>query len=109
MKDNYKRLIMANFLGFTITQDDGHRWINFDKTYSYSAEFIHEKSEEKGIWFKTTKVYGGVNEALDIIDMLLDKLGMVNLLEQFDEIVDIEWDIKYKSDSKLEERVGVIE
>ena len=108
MKDNYKRLVMANFLGFTITQDDGHRWINFDKTYSYSAEFINDKSEELGVWFKTTKVYGGVNEALDLIDILLDKLGMANLVSQFDERIDIKWDIKYKSDSNLEDRVGVI-
>lgn len=108
MKKNYKRLIMANFLGFTITNGDGHRWINFNKEVSNYSVGLYNESQSKGVWLLTSKVYGGLEEALDTIDVLLKKLNKNSLLEQFDTDVSIEYDIKHKSDTNLKERVGVL-
>lgn len=106
MKRNHKRLISANFLGFSIVNDDGHRWINFCSDYSNDAKELKELAEKENVWFSTTKVYGGVNEALDIIDILLKKIDKLSLEKYFNKFVDIEFDVKYCNEDNIKNRIG---
>ncbi len=76
--DTLKRILSLSCLGGSITSEDGHRWITWDVRDEYP---LAKKLRQ----IVRCKVYGGVLEALDMIDEGLADLGEQSLSEQYSE------------------------
>lgn len=85
-----KQLIMLSAMGITINIEDGHRWICFDENNDNYLE-LHTLLE-KNIH---TKVYGGIKEAILLMDNFFIKNNMPTLEKKFDEIIDPVYDVEY--------------
>ncbi len=78
-----KRLIAAMTYGIYIHMADGHRWIECgeDLDYPLAAEL-----QSHGVRVNN-KIYGGYDEALDVIDIALRSMDLPTLEQRFDAIV----------------------
>ncbi len=79
MSDLEKRLISAMAMGIRIEFQDGHRWIISEPTEYF--DFDNELCKH-GIKIND-KIYGGLIQALDIIDECLLKMDKETLLEMY--------------------------
>lgn len=70
-----KRLITAMNIGITIEHMDGHRWIQSHETEYFNFDLELSKN---GIALNN-KIYGTVEDALDIIDYCLMLMGKKKL------------------------------
>jgi len=71
INDLTKRMLAAMNLGVYLKPADGHIWIHADYDLEYGlAEIL--KSKKITI---NNKIYGGVLEALNVIDLALEKAG----------------------------------
>lgn len=86
----FKRLLMLNQMGVYLNGRDGHIWINQDENEEYPMKL--------DIVFLNTKIYGGIIEALDTIDLALETDGQPQLLERWE---------KYGKDVQFLGRGGV--
>lgn len=75
-----KRLIAAMCHGVYIDHRDGHRWIECDRDKEYN---LHEMLRREGVMLNN-KIYGGVDEALDVIDQALTSADFLSLEHDFD-------------------------
>lgn len=88
-----KRLVALSAHGIYITHGDGHRWIECQETdrgYSYDEEL-----RKNGI-LVNNKIYGGVIEAIDVVDKTMKEMYGYSLLEWYDDFINEEWDMLYK-------------
>lgn len=79
MTDLEKKLILLNRLGIWIEYADGHTWIRSEENYngwSYSSIL---KSHGVSV---NTKIYGGLEEALDVVDRSFELMGIKPLLSR---------------------------
>ena len=83
-------------LGITIQHADGHRWICSEETVN---DFNFEEELESKSLYYTTKIYGGVLEALDVVDIGLNLTGRSSLLDYYGSMFDEET-ITYESNYK---------
>ncbi len=90
-----KQLIMLSSMGITINIEDGHRWIMFDENNDFYCD-THDLLD-KNI---STKVYGGVKEAILRIDNFFIKNNMPTLEERFEKL-DPEYDIEYVDENEV--------
>ena len=74
-----KRLIVLSQLGIRIEHRDGHRWIEY--TPSDTFDFEHMLKMD-GILLNN-KIYGTLEDALNIIDRCLTRCNVKTLLENF--------------------------
>lgn len=81
MTDLEKRLVALSSLGIWIEHADGHRWIRSAETYNDFS--YHDLLESHGIAVNN-KIYGGVEEALDVVDRSLELVKAASLLTQFE-------------------------
>lgn len=86
---NYaKRLTAANAMGIYIQQQDGHRWIIFDRDSEMMPEQLAALLRQDYL-----KEYGSFNAALDTLDRWLNDAGLTNLLQRFEQNVDYNDDL----------------
>ena len=78
-----KRLLSLTRIGVCIDYESGHRWIMFVKGVDGDMTLLGEILERNNI-IPNCKIYGNVIDALNYIDVLLKKVGMESLEEQFD-------------------------
>lgn len=81
-----KRMMVLGQFNCWITQEDGHRWIEWDSD-AYRHNFVELVGGEGVV---SSKVYGGHLEALNRIDAILKARGDETLLEMYDED-DLPW------------------
>ena len=74
-----KRLIVLSNLGIRIEHKDGHRWIEDEATEYFHFDYILKKH---GILLNN-KIYGSLEDALDIIDHCLINMGKGSLEEMY--------------------------
>ena len=74
-----KRLVVANNLGIIITHADGHRWIESHKIGCFDFD---AKLKADGISLNN-KIYGSLEDALDIIDECLKMMCLLTLEDNF--------------------------
>lgn len=96
MSDLEKKLIILSYLGITIEHADGHRWIEYHETingFSFDKEL-----KEHGLLLNN-KIYGGVLQAINVIDRAIYYMWEMDLLEFYNKIflsqnygVEINWD-----------------
>ena len=79
-----KRLLVAQYHGIHIYQEDGHRWIVYDMDCKYPIKALVD-SINRGKSF-CIKEYGSFNSALNTIDDKLNFVGERTLLERFSDI-----------------------
>lgn len=75
-----KRLLVLMGRGVYLTSDSGHIWFEYDDTEDH---YFANLFRNKGLSLNS-KVYGGVLEALNIIDKALEAIGEPPLIEQWD-------------------------
>jgi len=82
--DTIKRLIALGALNAWVAHEDGHRWINTDEDeYRSRTRLSYLIGGAEKI---RSKVYGGVLEALDRVDLALEKNGERTLSQLYDEL-----------------------
>ena len=101
----FKRLLSANFIGFAVHAQDGHRWIEFDRNRNYQSLHIDREMKRVNAGLFTSKVYGGLDEALDTIDELLKLINHCDLMTYYENYIFKE-DIISNSGTNIKERVG---
>ena len=91
MTDLEKQLIVLSAFGIYITHQDGHRWIESAQleNYNYSEEL-----SKHGI-LVNNKIYGGVKEAIKVIDETWKMMYDRTLTDEFDSTYDVNDDIEY--------------
>lgn len=78
-----KKLIALSYLGIRIEHESGHRWI-----LSTDTDYFNFESVMRVTGVHVCKVYGGVEEALDQVDSVLEKTSERSLLAVFETLVD---------------------
>lgn len=82
MTDLEKRLIALSSLGIRIEHESGHRWIMSTPTEFFDFAFEVEHARQKGV-SHYSKIYGGINEALDEVDKILSVVHHSSLITHF--------------------------
>ena len=79
-----KRLLMLGALGGHLEGHDGHIWICSDEEDEFCENRIGYILRRGGVLLNN-KIYGGALEALNMIDIALEKAGSRSLLEWWDD------------------------
>ncbi len=79
-----KRMIAANQLGVTITQADGHRWVNFEPDTDFSQTCLVQVRH---------KQYGSYEEVLNEVDRILLENSKPDLVTYFDQAINYHDDL----------------
>ena len=89
LTDLEKQLIVLSAHGIYITHQDGHRWIERSplEYYDYDKELA-----EHGLMVNN-KIYGGVKEAIAVVDETWQIMYGGTLVETFDDMYDARVDI----------------
>ena len=74
----FKQLFVLNDSGIYLTIDSGHTWIENTDESSANRHLM-----EAGISVNN-KIYGGIAQALDVMDEALQRAGCSSLVEVFD-------------------------
>lgn len=73
----FKRLLMLNQIGVYLKGAHGHVWIELDEEAEYHLEFKQVAVNNK--------IYGGVIEAIDVMDEALRRDGQPSLMDTWEE------------------------
>jgi hypothetical protein len=90
--DLEKALIVMSFHGIYVEGGGAHRWIHFDEEneiYDYDGEL-----QKYGISFNN-KIYGGMIEAVMLVNYTWKMMYNQSLIEWYDKNVDDEWEITH--------------
>ena len=89
LTDFEKQMVVLSAHGIYIEHQDGHRWINSTplEYYDYDKDLA-----EHGIMVNN-KIYGGVKEAIEVINETWRMMYSESLVESFDGRFDEEWDV----------------
>jgi hypothetical protein len=79
-----KQLIAMSHLGIRIEIADGHRWIRSEETDDF---YFHQELEKAGVLLNN-KMYGGLVEAIQVIDRCMCLLRRPLLEDYFNSVFD---------------------
>lgn len=77
---NFKRLLALNQLGCWLRGEDGHIWIEYER--DEDSCLLARILSEGGISINN-KIYGGVLEALNVVDAALQRAGHHKLIDTY--------------------------
>lgn len=97
-----KQLIAINAHGIWIEFAHGHRWICSSESVT---GFDFSAALESHSILVNNKIYGGVIEAILVIDEVFVKMFGHSLEQWFDDIIDLDFDIKAESSSGPKSRI----
>ena len=105
--EDYKKLTMrligAMQYGFRIESLDGHRWVRYQEP-DWRYPNIEELMIEKGISLND-KIYGGYDEALEVIDDILLHLE----LRKTEDVISYEEDSLFYKSNTRDSRIDINE
>ena len=100
-----KRLVALSHLGINITHESGHRWIESNENSDFD---FHEYLNKTGI-ILNNKIYGGVEDALNVIDACFKQNSDDTLLEFFEKYIEEEACKQYYETAQEQNRIDLVE